>query len=462
MFKFWEYQISFKDPAAVYSYHLIGVHHNIMWYLIIILILVYYWLLMIVRDFNWDTFNRSQGVGSWLFYLYRIYVQIGLISLFNQFRKDLVDIKFLSWLGAESHLFVGFLGDVYMSTKSWFLGQTFSGQYDETLLDITGKVFFDDEIFLFDYETHLLLESVSHSSVDTKYTPWFTSYFDKPLFNSNGDPAAISWYYNERLVSYSLYHYTALAFFFNGSVNKERFGFRKVSSISDNRDFGLFHVLSLLVSPKVRLSPVIKSGKSTNYNILLDTLFESVDFKHSLSFEFVWALFPTTIIISILVPSLYLLYSLDEDLDPKFTIKVIGNQWYWSYEFNNWVEMNADEVYYWNYKFDSNLITMDNLELGTKRLLEVDNRLVLPINVTLRFLITAGDVLHSWAVPELGIKIDAVPGRLNQFLAFITRPGVFYGQCSEICGANHGFMPIVVVGVHHNVFTSYLTESFSV
>jgi len=106
------------------------------------------------------------------------------------------------------------------------------------------------------------------------------------------------------------------------------------------------------------------------------------------------------------------------------------------------------------------LVTFDNLEFGTKRLLEVNNRLVLPINVTLRFLVTAGDVLHSWAVPELGIKIDAVPGRLNQFLAFITRPGVFYGQCSEICGADHGFMPIVIVGVSYDVFVDYLLEYF--
>jgi cytochrome c oxidase subunit 2 len=423
---------------------------------------------MIVRDFNWDTFNRSRGVSFWLSGLYLIYVALSQISFFKQFQKDLVDIKFLSWLGAESHLFVSFLGDIFMKFRSYFLGQTFSDQYDNSLLDITGKIFYDDEIFLFDYETHLLRESMTYSVVDAKdlaselATPWFSSYFDKPLFNSYADPSAVTWFYNERLVSYSLYHYTAVAFFFNGRVNKEKFGLRKVTAISDNSDLGLFQVLSLLVSPKLRISPVIKSGKTSNYNILLDTLFESVDFKHSLSFEFIWALFPTVIIISILVPSLYLLYSLDEDLDPKFTIKVIGNQWYWSYEFNNWVEMNADEVYFWNYKFDSNLITMDNLEFGTKRLLEVDNRLVLPINVTLRFLITAGDVLHSWAVPELGVKIDAVPGRLNQFLAFITRPGVFYGQCSEICGANHGFMPIVIVGVHYDVFTSYLVESFGV
>jgi hypothetical protein len=101
---------------------------------------------------------------------------------------------------------------------------------------------------------------------------------------------------------------------------------RKVSNFDDNSDLGLSQILSLVTNSHIKLSPVVKSGRTNNYNILLDTLFESFDFKHSLSFEFIWALFPTTIIVSILVPSLYLLYSLDEDLDPKFTIKVIGNQ----------------------------------------------------------------------------------------------------------------------------------------
>jgi len=142
--------------------------------------------------------------------------------------------------------------------------------------------------------------------------------------------------------------------------------------------------------------PVVNSNSSYNYNILSDTLFESFDFKHSLSFEIIWALFPTSIIVSILIPSLYLLYSLDEDLDPKFTIKVIGNQWYWSYEFANWVEFDdTNNSVYLNYKFDSNLIPVDDLKFGTKRLLEVDNRLHVPTHITLRFLITANDVLHS-------------------------------------------------------------------
>lgn len=363
-----------------------------MWYIILILILVYYWLLMIVRDFNWDSFNRSQGISFWLLGVYSLHSSLNHISFFKQCQKDFVDFKFLSWLGAESNLYLSFLGDLFLTAKFWFVGHqaTSINEYDDSLVDINGKVLFDDEIFLFDYETHLLRDSIMDTNADIDVVaPWFSSHFETPLFNELADPAAIKWYYNERLVSFSLYHYTATAFFFNGFVNKENFGLRKASNFDDNSDLGLGKVLSLVMSSRIKISPVIKSGKTNNYNILLDTLFESFDFKHSLSFEFIWALFPTAIIVSILVPSLYLLYSLDEDLDPKFTIKVIGNQWYWSYEFNNWVEMSSDETFYWSYKFDSNIITTDSLDFGTKRLLEVDNRLVVPVNVTLRFLITA-------------------------------------------------------------------------
>jgi len=170
-------------------------------------------------------------------------------------------------------------------------------------------------------------------------------------------------------------------------------------------------------------------------------------FKHSTAFEFVWATFPTTVILLILVPSMLLLYSLDEDLDPKITIKVVGHQWFWSYEFDNWVELENGDFEYLSYDCDSSLVTEDYLALGDKRILEVDVPVVVPVNMTLRFLVTSADVLHSWAVPELGIKIDAVPGRLSQYLSLIRRPGFFYGQCSEICGVAHGFMPIVILAI---------------
>jgi heme/copper-type cytochrome/quinol oxidase subunit 2 len=142
---------------------------------------------------------------------------------------------------------------------------------------------------------------------------------------------------------------------------------------------------------------------------------------------------------------MYLLYSNETDIDPNITIKVVGNQWYWSYQSAsiNFIKKNK-EIIYLDYSYDSIIINELDLIKGSKRLLETDTTLVLPYNVVIRFLITSADVLHAWAVPEFGIKVDAIPGRLNQAIAVPKNLGIFYGQCSELCGVSHGFMPIVV------------------
>jgi len=166
---------------------------------------------------------------------------------------------------------------------------------------------------------------------------------------------------------------------------------------------------------------------------------------HESTFEVVWTLVPSVVLVLLAIPSLKLLYSLDfilYDYEPVVTIKVIGHQWFWSYEY---VVFSGEFLNYELVNFDSYLVSEDDLGPGCLRLLEVDNPLLVPTNVYIRFLITAVDVLHSWAVPSLGVKVDAVPGRLNQIFTFIKRPGEFYGQCSEICGVNHGFMPIRLI-----------------
>nr|YP_011036588.1 cytochrome c oxidase subunit 2 [Corvomeyenia everetti]WRK21078.1 cytochrome c oxidase subunit 2 [Corvomeyenia everetti] len=155
--------------------------------------------------------------------------------------------------------------------------------------------------------------------------------------------------------------------------------------------------------------------------------------------EIIWTLIPAAILVFIAFPSLKLLYLMDEVIDPALTIKAIGHQWYWSYEYSDY---GSDTI-----EFDSYMIPTSDLNNGDLRLLEVDNRIIVPIQTQVRVLVTAADVIHSFAVPSLSVKIDAVPGRLNQTSFFIKRPGVFYGQCSEICGANHSFMPIVIEAV---------------
>lgn len=147
--------------------------------------------------------------------------------------------------------------------------------------------------------------------------------------------------------------------------------------------------------------------------------------------ETIWTILPAGILAFIALPSLRLLYLIDETFNPALTIKVIGHQWYWSYEFSDF-----------NIDFDSYIIPPTELRKENFRLLDVDNRIIIPFNVNTRLLITGADVIHAWRIPTLGLKIDAVPGRLNQLRTITNRPGLFFGQCSEICGANHSFMPI--------------------
>lgn len=178
-------------------------------------------------------------------------------------------------------------------------------------------------------------------------------------------------------------------------------------------------------------------------------------FSHSSVLEIIWTVIPALILIAVAIPSFALLYSLDELVDPVVTLKVVGHQWYWSYEYSDYVPVDGQIE---TINFDSYMVSTDNLVKGSFRLLEVDNRVVLPVNTHIRLLITAADVLHCWAIPSFGIKVDACPGRLSQASLFIKREGVYYGQCSEICGVNHGFMPIVVKGVSVDKFTTWITE----
>jgi len=150
--------------------------------------------------------------------------------------------------------------------------------------------------------------------------------------------------------------------------------------------------------------------------------------------ELFWTIIPSFILIFIGLPSIRLLYLLDEVYNPAITIKTIGHQWYWSYEYSDFI----------NLEFDSYIIPSNEIKINIFRLIDVDNRIIVPLNSQVRTLITAADVLHSWTVPRMGIKADAVPGRLNQVNFYTNRPGLFFGQCSEICGANHRFMPIVI------------------
>nr|YP_010432672.1 cytochrome c oxidase subunit II [Gymnopternus congruens]USW06222.1 cytochrome c oxidase subunit 2 [Gymnopternus congruens] len=169
---------------------------------------------------------------------------------------------------------------------------------------------------------------------------------------------------------------------------------------------------------------------------------------HGQTIEVIWTILPAIVLLFIAFPSLRLLYLLDEINEPIITLKSIGHQWYWSYEYSDFMDV----------EFDSYMVPTNELPTDGFRLLDVDNRVVLPMNSQIRILVTAADVIHSWTVPALGVKVDGTPGRLNQTNFFINRPGLFFGQCSEICGANHSFMPIVIESVPVNFFIKWISS----
>nr|YP_009730008.1 cytochrome c oxidase subunit II [Tagasta indica]YP_010892329.1 cytochrome c oxidase subunit II [Tagasta tonkinensis]QHX99913.1 cytochrome c oxidase subunit II [Tagasta indica]WJO90062.1 cytochrome c oxidase subunit II [Tagasta tonkinensis] len=177
--------------------------------------------------------------------------------------------------------------------------------------------------------------------------------------------------------------------------------------------------------------------KYKNRNMLSDHMIETI-----------WTMIPAITLIFIALPSLKLLYMLDDYNDTMITIKTIGRQWYWSYEYSDFTEL----------EFDTYMLYENDLNPNSFRLLDVDNRTVLPMNSEIRMLMSASDVLHSWTIPAMGIKVDATPGRINQGTFSINRPGLYFGQCSEICGANHSFMPILLESTSIKLFIKWLSE----
>jgi cytochrome c oxidase subunit II len=177
---------------------------------------------------------------------------------------------------------------------------------------------------------------------------------------------------------------------------------------------------------------------------------------HSTELELIWTIIPTVILIAIAIPSFILLYALDEIVDTQCVVKVIGYQWYWRYEYPIYFQPNG---YVYNASYLSFMLKEEELtENKYLRLLETDAPLILPHSVNVKIVVTAKDVLHSFAIPALGIKMDAVPGRLNQVTVHIFKPGVFYGQCSELCGVNHAYMPIVLHVISFSVYNYFIEE----
>lgn len=226
-----------------------------------------------------------------------------------------------------------------------------------------------------------------------------------------------------------------------------QFGFQDPASpaaigIEDLHNYIMYYIFIIVIGVTYL---ILISIVRFNNNLTL------VNINHGSLLEIIWTLVPTLVLMVIAFPSFRLLYLMDEVIDPIITIKVIGKQWYWTVEYSDYTENQAIE-------FDSYLIPTDELELGQLRMLDVDNPIVIPVDTNVRFIITADDVIHSWVVPSFGVKVDAIPGRLNQVSVIPLRTGLFYGSCSELCGVNHNSMPITVKVVEIEEFISWLNN----
>nr|YP_009733523.1 cytochrome c oxidase subunit II [Krisna rufimarginata]QHV34361.1 cytochrome c oxidase subunit II [Krisna rufimarginata] len=180
------------------------------------------------------------------------------------------------------------------------------------------------------------------------------------------------------------------------------------------------------------------------YSLLMNKLINRYMLEGQM-IELIWTIIPAILLIFIALPSIRILYLIEELSNPTLTVKTIGHQWFWSYEYSDYKEI----------EFDSYMKPL-TLTKNEFRLIENDNRLTLPFNVKIRMIVSSSDVIHSWTIPCLGVKIDAIPGRINQSTMMITRPGLYFGQCSEICGSNHSFMPIMLESINMNSFLNWL------
>ncbi len=292
-----------------------------------------------------------------------------------------------------------------------------------------------------------------------------------------------------------------------------------------HHDILTFEVLILIFVSLMLATLLVRFMEKPNTPSYIN-FYHGHNITHNTVLETIWTIIPTVILLLIATPSFALIYALDEVVEPQLTVRAIGRQWYWTYEYpdaQSFSCMQSDLVYSKNvptseyllqqgnqefasarrsledtlvhvgaypyvnltdsglagastpftlvketaseytvvlpgFSFDSYIVNTEDLFPGSFRVLEVDKAMVLPVLTNVRLLVSAYDVIHSWAVPSLGIKLDGIPGRVNEYFLHINFLGSFYGQCSELCGVNHGFMPIKVMGVTADSFLFWFAE----
>lgn len=401
----------FQDPATVFAFHLIYTHNIIHWYLVLILFFVYFSMASLVRNFTWSSASKSRG-----------------------FQRTLAASSFFFWLQLPLLTLISRVVD--HSMKYYVQRGLF---WIDGLFELRD----DPKSYLYYYYSPQLAQlELRFQSLSLP----FTLLQEIDLQHSHPNLYAVT-----KLNGESLYLSAIVCFVPN--MKSKPLAIAPNLSLEENKDWLLHKNLDSYLTSYF-------SKKYASHSWLPQRAFLAAQRGNdSRRFEYICVILPTLIVFIILAHSLSLLYSGSEEITPGLHFTAVGHQWFWSYELEALIKKNyeyvckdgtcpppqeASTMLSLSATFDSIPVTESSLNFGGKRLLEVDNPLVLPVGVPLKALATSGDVLHSWAVPEMGIKIDAVPGRINDSISFIQRPGVFYGQCSELCGVGHGFMPIVV------------------
>jgi heme/copper-type cytochrome/quinol oxidase subunit 2 len=359
--------MNFKEPVSTFTYNLISLHHDIIWYIILILSLVYWTLYKIIKEYLWSISSKQDGFFL-IFYKNNTLYKMQSVVLFIWFKL------FYRIMNIFYYVLIKIYSLFYKNIKK------------NNTNSLTNKLSF-----------FFLGKGLNGLSLPLFVEKKNYNFFENIII--------------ERFLSYYLFNITSNGLYFYEGYDK----------------FLMTH-----------------------------------QFKHSINLEYIFGIFPTIIIGFIILPSMYLLYSNEIEINPGLTIKIIGHQWFWSYESSNISYItNLKKFFFIDYNYESIIINEDDLPEGGKRLLETDTSLVLPYNIAIKFLITSSDVLHAWALPELGIKVDAVPGRLNQAITIPSNLGVYYGQCSELCGVSHGFMPIKVNIIKLEDYLSFIQNNMN-
>lgn len=237
------------------------------------------------------------------------------------------------------------------------------------------------------------------------------------------------------------------AFAAEGMAKPWQLNFQPAATPVMERLEGLHHYLLILISVITLFVLALLVYVCVKFNAKANPVPSKT--THNTLLEVIWTGIPVLILITIVVPSMKLLYFAQTTPPADMTLKVIGHQWYWEYVYPD----------HGDFRYDSNMKEDKDLKPGEPRLLAVDNAVVVPVGAVVRVQTTAVDVIHSWAVPSFGVKMDAVPGRLQEGWFKVERPGTYYGQCSELCGVRHGFMPIMVKAVEKVEFDQWISES---